>query len=81
MKKSFKHFIKHLENKLYINPKTHNYNINMQTSKQLSNISHLHVTLYHFLPKNQNLNKTLKLKNSNLSETSLTYQHKKVNGV
>ena len=23
----------------------------MQTSKQLSNISHLHVTLYHFLQK------------------------------
>jgi len=51
MKNSFKHFIKHLECKLYINPKTHNYNINMQTSKQLSSISHLHETLYHFLSK------------------------------
>jgi len=51
MKNSFKHFIKHLECKLYINSKTQNYNINMQTSKQLSNISHLHVTLHHFLPK------------------------------
>ena len=49
MKNSFKHFIKHLECKLYINPKTDNYNINMQTSKQLSNISHSHVTLYYFL--------------------------------
>jgi len=48
MKNSFKHFIKHLEYKLYINPKTHNYNINMQ---QLSNISDLHVTLYDFLAK------------------------------
>jgi len=47
MKNSFKH----LECKLYINSKTHNYNINMQTLKQLSNISHLHVTLYHFLQK------------------------------
>jgi len=54
----------------------------MQTSKQLSNISRLHVTLYHFLQKkNQILNKTLKLKSSNLSEKNLTYQHKKVNGV
>ena len=33
MKNSFKHFIKHLECKLYMNPKTHNYNINMQTFK------------------------------------------------
>jgi len=56
MKNSFKHFIKHLECKLYINPKNDNYNINMQTSKQLSNISDLHVTLYDFLEKNQNLN-------------------------
>jgi len=57
MKNSFKHFIMHLECKLYINPKTHNYNMNMQTSKQLSNISDLHVTLYDFLAKkNQNLN-------------------------
>ena len=54
----------------------------MQTSKQLSNIIRLHVTLYHFLQKkNQILNKTLKLKSSNLSEKNLTYQHKKVNGV
>jgi len=31
--------------------------MNMQTSKQLSNISDLHVTLYDFLAKkNQNLN-------------------------
>jgi len=51
MKNSFKHSIKHLECKLYINPKTYNYNINMQTSKQLTNISHLHVTLYYFLQK------------------------------
>jgi len=51
MKNSFKHFIKHLECKLYINPKNENYNINMQTSKQLSNISDLHVTLNDFLPK------------------------------
>jgi len=51
MKNSFKHFIKHLEWKLYINPKNDNYNTNMQTSKQLSNISHLHVTLYDFLAK------------------------------
>ena len=51
MKNSFKHFIKHLECKLYINPKNDNYNINMQTSKQLGNISDLYVTLYHFLPK------------------------------
>ena len=51
MKNSFKHFIKHLECKLYINPKTHNYNMNMQTSKQLSNITDLHVTLYDFLAK------------------------------
>ena len=51
MKNSFKHFIKHLECKLYINPKTHNYNMNMQTSKQLSNISDLHVTQYDFQAK------------------------------
>jgi len=51
MKNSFKHFIKHLECNLYINPKNDNYNINMQTSKQLSNISDLHVTLYFFLAK------------------------------
>jgi len=51
MKNSFKHFIKHLQSKLYINPKNGNYNINMQTSKQLSNISDLHVTLYDFLAK------------------------------
>jgi len=37
-KNSFKHFIKHLECKLYINPKTHNYNINMQTSKHINHI-------------------------------------------
>jgi len=42
---------KHLECKLYINFKTHNYNINMQTSKQLSNINHVRVTLYHLLQK------------------------------
>ena len=51
MKNSFKHFIKHLECKLYINSKNDNYNKNMQTSKQLSNISDLHVTLYDFLAK------------------------------
>jgi len=60
MKNSFKHFIKHLKCKLYINPKTQNYNINMQTYKQLSNISHLHVNIVSFLSrKNQNLNKPL----------------------
>jgi len=51
MKNSFKHFIKNLECKLYINPKNDNYNINMQTFKQLINISDLHVTLYDFLAK------------------------------
>jgi len=57
MRNSFKHFIKHFECKLYTNPKNDNYNINMKTSKQLSNISDLHVTLYDFLAKkNQNLN-------------------------
>ena len=61
MKNSFKHFIKHLECKLYINPKTHNYNINMHTSKQLSNISHLHVTLYHFLQAKSKFKQTLNL--------------------
>jgi len=35
MKNSFKHFIKHFECKLYINPKNDNYNINMQTSKTI----------------------------------------------
>jgi len=63
MKNPFKHFIKHLKCKLYINPKTHNYNINMQTSKQLNNISHLHVTLYHFLQKKKSkFKRTLNLK-------------------
>jgi len=57
MKNSFKHSIKHLECKLYINPKTHNYNINMQTSKHLSSISHLHVNIVISCKKNQNLNK------------------------
>jgi len=66
MKNLFKHFIKHVECKLYINPKNDNYNINMQISKQLSNISDLHATLYNFLQKNQNFNKTLKLKKSNI---------------
>ena len=57
MKNSFNHVIKHMQCKLYLNPKNNNYNINMQTSKQLSNISDLHVTLYDFLAKkNQNLN-------------------------
>jgi len=51
MKNSFKHFIKHLECKLYINPKNDNYNIHMQKSKQLSNISDLYITLYDFLAK------------------------------
>jgi len=57
MKNSFEHSIKHLECKLYINPKTHNYNINMQTFKHLSNISHLHVNIVISCKKNQNLNK------------------------
>jgi len=39
----------------------------MQTSKQLSNISHLNVT-FSCKKKNQNLNKTLKPKKSNLRE-------------
>jgi len=51
MKNSFKHFMKHLKWKLYINPKTKNYNINMQTSKYLINISHLHVNTASFLTK------------------------------
>jgi len=62
MKNSFNNFIKHLECKLYINPTTHNYNINMQTSKQLCNISHLHVTLYHFLPKKSKFKQNPKTK-------------------
>jgi len=46
MKNSFKHFIKHLECKLYINPKTQNYNLNMQTFKQHNNIiTSIHNTL------------------------------------
>jgi len=40
----------------------------MQTSKQLSNISHLHVTLYHFLPKNSKFKQNPKTKKSNLRE-------------
>ena len=51
MKNSFKYFIKHLECKLYVNPKTKNYNINMQISKHLSKISHLHVNIVSFLVK------------------------------
>jgi len=51
MKNSFKHSIEHLEFKLYINLKTHNHNIDMQISKQLSNISHLHVNIVSFLAK------------------------------
>jgi len=34
----------------------------MQTSKQLSNISHLHVTLYHFLQKKSKFKHTINLK-------------------
>jgi len=34
----------------------------MQTSKQLSNISHLHVILYHFLQKKSKFKETLNLK-------------------
>jgi len=34
----------------------------MQTSKQLSNISHLHVTLYHFLQKKSKFKQTVNLK-------------------
>ena len=71
MKNPFKHFIKHLEYKLYINPKNDNYNINMQISKQLSNISHLHVTLYHILQKKSKFKQTLNLKKSNLSVKNL----------
>jgi len=62
MKNSFKHFIKHLGCELYINPKTHNNNINMHTSKQLSNISHLHVNIISFLAKKSKFKQTLLLK-------------------
>jgi len=34
----------------------------MQTSKQLSNISRLHVTLYHFLPKKSKFKQNSKTK-------------------
>jgi len=34
----------------------------MQTSKQLSNISHLHVTLYHFLQKKSKFKQNPKTK-------------------
>ena len=54
MKNPFKHFIKHLECKLYVNPKNDNYNINMQTSKQL---------LYHFLQKKSKFKLNPKTKN------------------
>ena len=47
MKNSFEHSIKLI----------HNYNINMQTFKHLSNISHLHVNIVISCKKNQNLNK------------------------
>jgi len=53
----------------------------MQTSKQLSKIRYLHVTLYHFLPKKSKFKQNLKLKKSNLREKNITYQHKKINGV
>jgi len=72
MKNSFKRFIKHLECKLYINPKTHNYNMNMQTSKQLSNISDLHVTLYDFLAKKSKFKLNPRTKKSNLIVKNLT---------
>jgi len=62
MKNSFKHFIKHLDCKLYINPKTHNYNINMQTSKHLSNTSHLHVNIVISCKKKSKFKQTLNLK-------------------
>ena len=55
MKNSFKHFIKHLKCKIYINPKTYNYNINIKKSKQLSNISHLHVNIVSFLAKRKQI--------------------------
>jgi len=59
MKNPFKHSIKHLECKLYINPKT---NINMQTSKHLSNISHLHVNIVISCKKNSKFKQTPNLK-------------------
>jgi len=49
MKNSFKLFIK----LIYI----------MQTSKQLSNITHLHATLYHFLSKKSKFKQNPKTKN------------------
>ena len=52
--------------------KNDNYNINMQTSKQLSNISHLHVTLYHILQKKGKFKQTLNLKKSKLTIKNLT---------
>jgi len=61
MKISFKHFIKHLECKLYINPKTQNFNINKQTFKLVSNISHLYVNIVSFLAKIIKIIQTLKL--------------------
>ena len=62
MKNSSKHSIKHFECKLYIKPKTDNYNINMQTSKRLSNISHLHVNIDISCKKNSKFKQTLNLK-------------------
>ena len=61
MKISFKHFIKHLECKLYINPKTQNFNINKQKFKIVSNISHLYVNIVSFLAKIIKIIQTLKL--------------------
>jgi len=41
MKNSFKHFIKYLECKLYINPKNHNYNINiMQNFNKINQLTY-----------------------------------------
>ena len=62
MKNSFEHSIKHLECKLYINTKTHNYNIIMQTSKHLSNISYLRVNIVISCKKNSKFKQTLNLK-------------------
>ena len=58
MKNSFKHFIKHFECKLYINPKNDNYNINMQTSKTIKQYKSFACNIVSYLAKkNQNLNK------------------------
>jgi len=46
--------------------------MNMQTSKQLSNISDLHVTLYDFLAKKSKFKLNPRTKKSNLIVKNLT---------